>query len=61
VITQVNIENFASYEWGMEKGMEKGMVAIVEQLLKTLSPEQVAKLSNLPLEKIIKIKNETTH
>jgi hypothetical protein len=52
VITQVNVKNFASYKWGVEAGM----VAIIEQLLKTLPPEQVAKLSNLPLDKIIEIK-----
>ena len=65
VITQVNVENFASYEWGMEKGIEKGiekgMEKIILKLLATQSPEQVASLTDLPFEMIVQIKNKMEH
>ena len=42
-----------------EKGMEKGIEKIIRQLLITQSPEQVAKLTGLTIDSIIKIKDET--
>lgn len=51
-------------EWkqqGWTEGLEQGMEKIVRQLLITLSTEQVAKLTDLPLEKIVEIKNKTQH
>lgn len=48
-------------EQGIEKGIKKGMKKIIQQLLTTQSPEQVALLTNFPVEKIIKIKNKMQH
>jgi hypothetical protein len=48
-------------EQGMEKGVKKGMKKIIQQLLTTQSPEQVAVLTNLPLKKIIKIQGKMPH
>ena len=42
-----------------EQGMEKGIEKIIRQLLTTQSPEQVAKLTGLTIDRIIKIKDET--
>lgn len=73
VITQVAIENLPSYELGMEKGLQKGMErgmeqgleqgieTVIKQLLSSQSPEQVANLIQLPLDKIMHIKNKTEH
>ena len=61
MISQVNIENLPSYELGMERGKEENLKEIILQLLTTCTPEQVAKLINLPLEKILAIKNQTEH
>jgi hypothetical protein len=62
MITQVNIETLPSYELGMEKGVEQGMEQgikkIISQLLATQSPEQVAKLTNLPLNMIMQVKQQ---
>ncbi len=69
MITQVTIENLPSYELGMEKGLQKGMErgieqgieTIVIQLLSRYSVEQVANLIQLPVDKIMDIKNKTEH
>jgi hypothetical protein len=51
------LEGMYPYDLGIEKGMEK----IIKQLLLTLSPEQIAKLTDLPLDKIMEIKSKTEH
>jgi len=69
MITQFNIENFPSYELGMERGLEKGLEQgleqglerVIKQLLRTQSPEQVATLIAIPLDKIKDIQNKTEH
>jgi predicted transposase/invertase (TIGR01784 family) len=68
MITQVNIETLPSYELGMEKGMQKGVEKgmeqgirkVIRQLLATQSPEQVAQLTNLPVDRIMEIKKQTS-
>jgi hypothetical protein len=65
MITQVTIENLPSYELGMERGMERGMEKgteqIIKQLLMTQSPEQIATLTRIALEKIMQIKSKMEH
>jgi hypothetical protein len=65
MITQVSIENLPSYELGMEKGLQKGMEqgieTVIKQLLTSQSPEQVANLIHVSLDKIMHIKNKTEH
>lgn len=48
-------------EKGIERGIEQGIEKIVRQLLTQQSPEHIALLINLPLEKILAIKNKSTH
>lgn len=74
MLTEVNIEKLPFYQlvlergWsrgiesgyaeGMEKGMEAGMEKIVRQLLVQQSPEMVAQLTDLPLNRILAIKGK---
>lgn len=73
VITQIQIEKLPSFELGlerglaqgMEKGMEKGVekgveagtTQIVRKLLRHLSAAQVAEMTQLPLEKVLCIRD----
>jgi len=77
MITQFDIEKLPSFELGLEKGIkqgieqgivqgieqgiEQGMQKIVKQLLKQQSPETVAKITDLPIEMIMAIKNKAEH
>jgi hypothetical protein len=65
VITQVNVKNFASYQWGRddgrEEGVEEGMEKIVRHLLINQSPEQVSILTNLPLDWVMAIQRKVEH
>ncbi len=65
MITQVKLQNLPSYELGMEqgeergleKGLEKGISLMVKRMLKKHSPEEVAKMLELPLDKVLAIKD----
>jgi len=61
MITQVKLQNLPSYALGMEqgeeKGLEKGISLMVHRLLKKHSPEDVAKMLELPLDKVLAIKD----
>lgn len=77
MLTEVNIEKLPFYqlvlekglergiaqgiEKGIERGIEQGIEKIVRQLLTQQSPEHIALLINLPLEKILAIKNNSNH
>ncbi len=63
LVYEVRMQSLADVESKIasaeEKGMEKGIEKIIRQLLTTQSPEQVAKLTGLTIDRIIKIKDET--
>ena len=63
LVYEVRMQSLADMESKIasaeEKGMEKGIEKIIRQLLTTQSPEQVAKLTGLTIDRIIKIKDET--
>jgi predicted methyltransferase len=44
----------------MEKGVEQGIKKVIRQLLATQSAEQVAQLTNLPLEMIMQVKQQNS-
>ncbi len=70
MLTQVNIENLSSYQWGMEKGLEIGMEKGVEKgvqemriklargLLDILDDQTIADKTGLSLEEVIKLREE---
>jgi len=65
LVYEVRMQSLADVESKIasaeEKGMEKGIEKIIRQLLTTQSPEQVAKLTGLSIDSILKIKDETKH
>lgn len=77
MITQFDIEKLPSFELGLEKGIKQGMEQgieqgmeqgieqgiqkIVKQLLKQQPPETVAKITDLPIELVMAIKNKAEH
>jgi len=65
LVYEVRMQSLADVESKIasaeEKGMEKGIEKIIRQLLTTQSPEQVAKLTGLSIDSIIKIKDKTKH
>jgi len=70
MLTQVNIENLSSYQWGMEKGLERGMEKGMEKgvqetrlklargLLDVLDNQTIADKTGLSLEEVIKLREE---
>ena len=65
LVYEVRMQSLADVESKItsaeEKGIEKGIEKTIRQLLATQSPEQVAKLTGLTIDRIIKIKDETKH
>lgn len=43
---------------GRKEGMEKGMSDIISKLLDSMSPEEIAGKTNIPIGKILEIKNK---
>lgn len=43
---------------GRKEGMEKGMSDIISKLLDSMSPEEIASKTNIPIGKILEIKNK---
>jgi predicted transposase/invertase (TIGR01784 family) len=49
------------FEQGIEQGIEQGVETIVRKLLRQQSPEIIAQLIDLPLEKVLAIQNKVEH
>ena len=42
---------------GMKEGKEEGINSLISKLLDTMSPEEIASKTDIPVEDILKIKN----
>lgn len=55
MLTQVDVQKFASYKWGLEKGREEARSKsqrIARQLLSVMDNQRIAEITDLPLEEV---------
>ncbi len=61
MLTQIDVKNFASYNWGLEAGIEKGVtkekMRLAIQLLPMMDDQGIVKVTGLPLEEVVALRH----